>query len=190
MKKPYDCISELVFVETSVEEADVILVPGDSHPQLMEKAAELYHNKFARYILPSGGLNPKLVGYETEWEYLRAIGIELGVPDHAILKEDKARHTFENAELTWNVLQTLNKPIRKVILVCKAYHSRRALLTYQSIFPTDVEFYVSPVIDKRGITRDNWFLDSEKISLVMGEVVKIGKYFEDKIQRWVTKDYY
>jgi uncharacterized SAM-binding protein YcdF (DUF218 family) len=185
--KPYECISDLVFVETEVEESDVILVPGGSHPQLMEKAAELYHNNLAQYILPSGGFNQKLPGYESEWEYLREVAIELGVPEQAILKENQARHTFENAELSLNVLQSLNRPIRKVILVCKTFHSRRALLTYQSVFPSDVQFYVSPVIDKRGVTRDTWFLNNENISLVMGEVVKIGKYFEDKISRWVLK---
>jgi uncharacterized SAM-binding protein YcdF (DUF218 family) len=85
------------------------------------------------------------------------------------------------------VLKSLNRPIRKAILVCKTFHSRRALLTYQSVFPSDVQFYVSPVIDKRGVTRDTWFLNNENISLDMGEVVKIGKYFEDKISRWVLK---
>jgi hypothetical protein len=63
---PYDCILDLVFVETAVEESDVILVPGRSHPQLMEKVAELYHNNLAQYILPSGGFNQKLPGYESE----------------------------------------------------------------------------------------------------------------------------
>lgn len=184
--KPFDCISDLIFVETGVEDADVILVPGGSHPQLMEKAVELYNNRFAPYILPSGGVNPKLPNYESEWEYLKDIGIKLGVPEEVILKENQASHTFENAELSWNVLQTLDRPIRKVILVCKAYHSRRALLTYQSVFPLEVQFYVSTVVDKRGISKDTWFLKSENISIVMGEVEKIGKYFKDKISGWVS----
>lgn len=70
-------------------------------------------------------------------------------------------------------------------MVCKAYHSRRALLTYKSIFPSNVNFYVSPVIDKRGITKENWFLSNHSVGTVMNEVVKIGSYFEDKIQKWV-----
>lgn len=184
--KPFDCISDLIFVETGVEVADVILIPGGSHPQLMEKAVELYNNSLATYILPSGGVNPKLPNYESEWEYLKDIGISLGVPEEVILKEDQASNTFENAELSWKVLQKLDRPIRKAILVCKAYHTRRALLTYQSNFPLDVQFYVSPVVDKRGISKDTWFLDSENINIVMGEVEKIGKYFKDKISGWHT----
>jgi uncharacterized SAM-binding protein YcdF (DUF218 family) len=103
--------------------------------------------------LPSGGYNSKLPNYSSEWEYLRTIGIKLGVPEIAILKENKARHTFENAELSWAKLQNMHIAAKRVILVCKAYHSRRALLTYQSVFPSDVNFFVSPVVDMRGIAR-------------------------------------
>jgi len=69
--------------------------------------------------------------------------------------------------------------------VCKAYHSRRALLTYQSVFPSNINFYIALIIDKRGISNDNWFLNEDSISIVMNEVVKIGSYFEDKILKWV-----
>ena len=185
MKYPFDCISEFIFVETDVEKSDVILIPGASQPQLMEKAAELYNRGFAKYILPSGGVNPKLIHHESEWEYLKTIGIKLGVPENVILREDKAQNTFENAQFSWNFLQSLNIPIRNVILVCKAYHSRRALLTYRTIFPLNINFYISPVIDKRGITKDNWFQNEGSISIVMSEVVKIGNYFRDKIPKWV-----
>lgn len=185
--KPMQCISDFIFVETGVKEADVILIPGGSHPQLMEKAVELYKEGMAPYILPSGGVNQKIPEYESEWEYLKSIAMGLGVPEEAILRENQARHTFENAELSWQVLQDLNMPIRKAILVCKAFHSRRALLTYQTVFPQSVEFYISSVIDKRGISKENWFLDKESIRLVMSEVAKIGTYFEDKITGWISE---
>jgi uncharacterized SAM-binding protein YcdF (DUF218 family) len=184
MSYPFDCISELVFVETETQVADIILVPGGSHPQLMEKAAELYKQGLAPYILPSGSVNPKIPEYSSEWEFLKSIGIKLGVPEEKILKEDQARHTFENAEFSWRVIKENELPVKKAILVCKAYHSRRALLTYQSVFPKDVEFFVAYVPDKREIRKDNWFLDEEKIKIVMGEVVKIGKYFGPYIEKF------
>lgn len=86
-------ISLKVF-ETTMDSADVIIIPGGSHPQLMESAAELFHQGFAPYIFPSGGSTPSVK--TTEWEFLRSIGIKLGVPDSAILREDKATNTFEN----------------------------------------------------------------------------------------------
>jgi len=57
---PFNCISEFIFVETVVEKSDIILIPGASCPQLMERAVELYNRGLAKYILPSGGANSKL----------------------------------------------------------------------------------------------------------------------------------
>ena len=118
MSYPFDCISNFVFVETDIKKADVILIPGGSHPQLMERAVELYDKGFATYILPSGGVNKNLPDYDSEWDYLKTIGIQSGISERVILKEDKAQNTFENAEFSWNVLQTLDIPIQSVILVC------------------------------------------------------------------------
>ena len=189
MSYPFDCISELIFVDTNVQKADVILVPGCNQPQLMELAAELYHKGFAPYILPTGGVNPKIDKFDTEWEYLKMIGIKLGVPEELILKENKARNTFENARFSWKVLNKNDINIKKVILVCKSYHSRRALLTYKLAFPLSIEFYVATVTDKTGVTKDNWFLNTEYTSLIMGEVVKIGKYFENEISNLINNKF-
>jgi uncharacterized SAM-binding protein YcdF (DUF218 family) len=135
MSYPFDCITNFIFVETEIAPADVIVIPGASRPQLMEKAASLYHQGFAPYILPSGGANPRLE--TTEWEFLRNIGVAMGVPDEAILREDKAQHTFENARFSWEVLQNAGIHPGKVIMVCKAIHSRRALLTYHGVSKRD-----------------------------------------------------
>lgn len=182
MNYPFDCISDLIFVKTEIQPADIILIPGGSEPQLMEKAAELYKQLLAPYILPSGHFNPKMPEYGSEWEFLKSIGVQLGIPEKNILKENQASHTFENAEFSLKVIQENKLSIKKAILVCKAYHSRRVLLTYQSVFPKGTEFFVAPIHGKKDLRKDNWFLNEEKIKTVMSEVVKIGKYFEPYIK--------
>ncbi|KIL37802.1 hypothetical protein SD70_30665 [Gordoniibacillus kamchatkensis] len=183
MPYPFDCITQFIFVETELEQADVILVPGGSHPQLMEKAAALYHQGLAPFILPSGGATKHVE--TTEWDFLYQIGISLGVPNTAILKEDRAQNTFQNAQYSWKALQEAGIQPKKAIMACKAGHSRRALLTYQTVFPTETKFFIAPVIDKTGITRNNWFLSEEGIRRIMTEVEKIGKYFGHHIPNWV-----
>ena len=183
---PIDCISNFVFACTAVKRSDVILVPGGSHPQLMQEAVRLYQSGFAQLILPSGGANSNLPNHDSEWQFLRDIGISLGVPAEVILKEDRASNTFENARFSYDVLTEKGVSIKRAILVCKAFHSRRALLTYQYSFPTEIEFFVAPVPDKRGITKDNWYLDTDSARIVMEEVKKIGSYFGDKIERLMT----
>ena len=148
----------------------------------MERAAELFHQGFAPYILPSGGSTQNVK--TTEWEYLRNIGVELGVPENSILREDKATHTFENSKFSLQVLQQMGIHPQKAILVSKSYHARRALLTYQTEFK-ETTFFVSPVTDNTGITQDNWFLDVNKINYVMRELTKVGQYFAHHIPNWV-----
>lgn len=185
MTYPFDCITDFMFFETSIEPSDIILIPGGSHPQLMERAVELYYQGLAPYILPSGGSTPHVT--TTEWEFLRDIAISLGVPEEVILREDKAKNTFENARFSWEVIQKEEIPITKAILVCKSYHARRALLTYQVEFPDNITFYISPVTDITGITKDNWYLEEKGINLVMNELTKVGQYFKHHIPNWVKK---
>lgn len=183
MSQPFDVITQFIFQETPIEQADIILVPGASHPQLMEKAAELYHQGLAPYILPSGGKTTHVE--RTEWDFLNQVGISLGVPQQAILKEDQATNTFENARYSWKVMQEAGLEANRVILACKAGHACRALLTYQTVFPKETQFFVAPVIDKTGISRDNWYMTADGVQRIMTEVEKIGRYFGHHIPKWV-----
>ncbi|WP_409341940.1 YdcF family protein [Paenibacillus sp. MBLB4367] len=69
----------------------------------MERAATLYPNGIAQFLLPSGGTTPHVE--TTEWEFLKNVGGALGVPSESLLKEDKATNTFENARFSLEVLQ-------------------------------------------------------------------------------------
>ncbi len=76
----------------------------------------------------------------------------------------------------------METPISRAdIIVCKAFHARRAYMSYRFVFPDQIEFMVAPVVDIRDIRKDNWFTSEEKIRKVMSEVEKIGKYFSGLI---------
>jgi len=179
---PFDCITDFVFVEEEeIVPSDIILVPGGSHTKPMQIACELYHIGYAPYILPSGGNNAKLNC--TEWEHMKNIGLSLGVPEQAILKEDQAQNTFDNARNSWKIINEHNLQVKSAIMVCKSYFSRRALMTYQTVFPTSTEFYIK--LDNTQINKDNWYLDQEGIRKVLTEAEKITKYFGHHIPNWV-----
>lgn len=44
---------DFVFAEDQPEKADIIFVPGNGFPQMAERAAQLYKEGYAPYILPS-----------------------------------------------------------------------------------------------------------------------------------------
>ena len=184
-------ITEFIFVEDKPEKSDVIFIPGSGFPQLAEEAAKLYHQGLVPYILPSGRysvLNGKFAGvqekkelydgeYETEWEFLKEVLKKNHVSEEHILREDKATYTYENAIYSRKVTDRMGMEIKKAILCCKPYHSRRSLLYYQLLYP-ETQFFVRPIQDS-DVKRENWYLTEKGIRLVFGEVQKIGEQFED-----------
>ena len=115
--------------------------------------------------------------YETEFAYLRDILVKNGVDEAAILREDQATFTYQNAIFSRQVLEKAGIQAKGAILCCQAFHARRALLYYQEQFP-ETEFAVCPVVT-RGIGRDTWMKTEEGIDTVLGEVERCGSQFHE-----------
>jgi len=176
-----NAITNFIFVDDVISPCDIILIPGGSHPQLAEKAVDLYKQGMAEHMLFSGCANPNIPDFKSEAEYLKSIAVGLGVPTDRVICEKEASHTFENAEFSLATLSHMGIKAIKVLLVCKAFHSRRVLSTYQHVFPANTLFLVASITDKRGLGKHNWTSKQEYVDRVMSEVEKMGKYFKDKI---------
>ena len=169
----YKAVSDFIFVSDELIESDVIIVPGSSRKELAERACELLKRDFAPYVIVSGAGNKKLE--VTEADYLANILVEMGCDPSRIIKECEATNTYENATLSFSKCLEYGIDPRKIIIVCKNYHSRRVQLTFQNVF-MDSEISISPVCDSTGITSENWYQTEEKRKIVFGEVEKIGKH--------------
>lgn len=180
-------VTDFIFVEDAPEKADVIFVPGSRKIENAIRAAELYKAGYAPYVLPSGrfstvygrfkGVPEKYAAdypdeYETEWEFFRAVLLRHGVPESAILREDQATYTWENAQFSRDVLAKQGLPCGKAILCCHAFHARRALLYYSAAMP-ETRFIVCPA-ETPGYTRHDWHLTEKGRQRVMGEVQRLG----------------
>lgn len=182
-------ISDFIFVENEPQKSDIIFVPGNGYPQMAERAAELYRDGYAPYILPSGrfstvtGVFSGVLarkdsypgGFLTEWEFLKTVLVKNGVPEEAILREDYATFTYENAIYSRQVTDKAGICVKKAILCCKTYHTRRAFMYYQLLYP-ETEFRVcSSCVD--GINKENWKETEEGVAAVTGEVSRIIRQF-------------
>ncbi len=176
-----DAYTDFIFLEDPPERADIIFLPGSAEGDLARHAARLWREGYAPYLLPSGKygkLEGRFAGDErfaTEWEYFAHILQEEGVPGSAVLREDTATFTYENALRSREVTDAAGLRIRRAILCCQAYHARRAKLYYQVCFP-EAEIRVFPVATK-GVTRENWYLSEEGIRTVLSEVERCGSQF-------------
>lgn len=183
-------ITDFIFVEQKPQKADVIFIPGGEHGEIAVTGARLFREGFAPFVLPSGRYSKpvgrcKIPGYETEWEYMRDILVREGVPGEAILEEKQATYTYENAIFSRQVTDEMGLTVERAILCPQACHARRALLYYEILYP-DTEFFVCPTVTQ-GISRDNWFLEDEKIDLVLGEMERCGSQFHEILREYGSR---
>lgn len=192
-------ISDFIFVSDTPCKVDAIFLPGGSHPEQPEYAAELYKRGFAPICIVSGGVSVKKQkfegvkskvdvyngDYKTDCEFLTdALNIN-GVPKSAIYGEDKSGHTRDNAFFSKKVADENGLSIKTAIIVCKAFHARRCLMLYQMAFP-DVEIKVCP-IHCYNITKDNWYKTEQGIDRVLGELARCGNQFVGDIKEYLLK---
>lgn len=178
-----DEYTRFIFLEDEPEAADVIFVPGSDQGCLARRAAGLWKAGYASYIIPSGKYG-KLAGRfladptcRTECEYFTRILLEEGVPQEAILCEDEATYTYENAMKSRVLTDRMGIRVEKAILCCQAYHARRAKLYYQVCFP-EAQILVCPV-NTKGISKDNWYLSEAGTELVLNEMKHCGTQFHE-----------
>lgn len=186
-----DEYTNFVFLEDRPEPADIIFIPGSDEGALALRAAALWREGYAPVLLPSGKYG-KLAGkflkdeaFSTEWEYLHSILRREGVPEEAILREEEATFTYENALRSREVTDKAGIAVRKAILCCQAYHARRAKLYYQVCFP-EAQILVCPVVTK-DVNKENWFLSEKGIRMVLTEVEHCGSQFGEIFLKFMQK---
>lgn len=193
-----DDITDFIFLEDEMQKSDIIFIPGGSHPELGEYAAELWKQGLAELIMPSGGVSIKTgkfngvrskkeiynKDYKTDCEFLVDVLMINGIPESSILWEDTSSWTKENALFSRRVADENNLSIKKAILCCKSFHARRSLMCYQLAFP-DTKFYIHPIIPYYEgnilISKENWYKTDVGIKRVLGELQRCGNQFNDDI---------
>ncbi len=112
----------------------------------MWHAARLYREGLAPKIIITGGRSPGLEtrnDIQTEAQAMRMLLIDFGVPESAMILEEGARNTRENASKTKALIGE-----QRAALVTSAFHMPRSIATFEKeglrvdAFPTD--FNVDP----------------------------------------------
>ena len=184
-------VTDFIFLEDAPKPADVIFVPGNSHAEPSELAAQLYAQGLAPRVLPSGryaigrgefagqtsGAHTYVGRFETEWAFMRHVLLQNGVPDTAILREDEATYTYQNAIYSRRRTDAERILVRRALLCCMPQHARRAKMYYETLYP-DAELLVCPV-QCASVTRENWMREPEGIDAVLGELERCGAQFHD-----------
>ncbi len=190
-------ISDFIFIEDKLSSADIIFLPGGGHAEVPEKGAEVFLAGYAPLVMPSGkyAINTGSFSgvlskadiyngeYETEADFYRDVLIKRGVPEEAIICEDRSTFTKMNAVKSRKITDKMGLRIKKAIICCKSFHARRCLMYYSYAFP-NTKFIIAP-IDVDGISKDTWHLDPMATKRVMSELRKAGGQLTDEVDEFL-----
>jgi uncharacterized SAM-binding protein YcdF (DUF218 family) len=129
--------------------ADVIVVlaggvgesgkAGEGYQERVQRAVELYRAGLAARMVFSSGYAYTF----REPEVMKALAVALGVPPAAILLEERAANTRENATNVAAILR--ERGWGSLLLVSSPYHMRRARMTFRRVAP-DLAVTLAPVV--------------------------------------------
>jgi uncharacterized SAM-binding protein YcdF (DUF218 family) len=153
-------------------EADAIVaISGGDTSARTNHAIELYKQSWAPILIFSGAAQDK-TGPSNALA-MRKAAIDAGVPSSAILIEEEAVNTQQNAKNT-NQLLALHE-ISDVILVTSSYHQRRASLEFDRMVDDGITVRNSPTNDRDW--QWYWWASPRGWWLAGGEFVKIVAFY-------------
>ncbi len=161
------------------EKADAILALGSNDIRIADRAAELYHQGYAPYIICSGGIahvnDVNATGWDvTEAEMYKRRLVELGVPDEKIILETEATNAGENARFTKSLIEKNDLQFKKLLLVHKPFMERRTYATFKRQWP-ELDF----IITSPQLTYEEYMNTPKKdvfINVMVGDLERIKAY--------------
>ncbi len=163
--------------------SDCILALGSHDLRVAERAAELYLQGFAPLVIMSGGLGnfTKEMWSEKEADKFAAVAIRKGVPEKAILIENKSTNTGENILFTQKLLEEKGLDPQIFIVVQKPYMERRSYATFKKHWPDKKLMVTSPQISFEEYPTEE--IPMEKvIHIMVGDLQRIKRYPEKGFQ--------
>ncbi len=103
----------------------------------VKKAVEVWKNRECDYVIFSGG---KTGSEKSEAEVMRDIAIELGLPEDAVILEDKSKNTVENAVYVKKIVDRIEPDV--IFVVTSPYHLPRTKIIFERVLKDYLMYFV------------------------------------------------
>jgi uncharacterized SAM-binding protein YcdF (DUF218 family) len=139
-------------LDIPLQPADVIIAMGCEDIRVAERAAQLFKDGFAGWVVCTGrsGERTKAMlqrrDFQTEAELFADVVQKADVPADCVLKEDKATNSGENIARTKELLAQKKIEPKRIIVVTVPYSERRQQATYKERWPEMEVITTSPQV--------------------------------------------
>ena len=184
---PLQVIWDYLCLHQEPKPADCIVGFGNFNDDIARRAAELYHQGFAPWVLFTGGLGRNTQGLlaEPEAAIFARVAMECGVPRERIIVENRSANTAENIRFTRQLLQERGLPHRKILGVHQPFMERR-ITAAMGVYWPEAQFCVtSPRVSipaylqraaQQGLTEE------AAISVIVGDFQRMELYAQKGYQ--------
>lgn len=163
--------------------SDCILALGSHDTRVAERAAQLYLQGWAPLLVFSGGSGRLTEGMwqQTEADLFAQIAMDMGVPEAAIIIENKSTNTGENIQFVRQILAEKGIDPQTFIVVQKPYMERRSFATFKKNWPEKEFVVTSPQIPFEAYPNDEISME-QVIHIMIGDLQRIKIYPEKGFQ--------
>lgn len=185
--KALQIIWDYMILNDNLQSSDCIIAFGSYNVDVAKRAAQIYLDGYAPWLLFTGGLGRGTEGRwsKSESEIFAQIAVEIGVPKCSIIIENKSRNTGENIQFSKDILKAKGIKANKIIAVQKPYMQRRLYAALRKQW-SEAEFIItSPQISfkdyldnikKHGLTKDELF------NIIVGDLWRMDLYAKNGFQ--------
>jgi uncharacterized SAM-binding protein YcdF (DUF218 family) len=171
-----ESIGKFLIVSDELYPADVLVILGGGGQDRVDHGVKLYKSGYASKIIITG-MPIQLPGITTTWPNLAMnSALSMGVPENAIIIEERPTSTYEDAEYVKEDMIKGN--LKSAIIVSSAYHIRRARMIFKKVFndQEDVTLMFSPS-DSEQFQIHRWWTREDELIIVVIEYCKLVRYF-------------
>lgn len=168
-------IWDYMLMHHKMKKMDAIFILGSNDLRVAERAAELYKEGYAPYVICSGGNGKASVLVKTEAETFADVLITHGVPKEKIILEPEATNTGDNILFTKKLLEKQGFNFKSFILVQKPYMERRSYATFRKQWPEAECVVTSPNLAYEEGPRSQEHKE-KFIDIMVGDLQRIKEY--------------
>lgn len=168
----FENVSDIIFIQRKLlfSKADAVIYHPGHFPELNQQIADLYHDEGFNHLFIPSIYNNFLQA--NEYEYHIALLTELGIPVEII--HPITGDFNDGCDVVMGAVRLLDKDMRNILLAGKAFFCRRFLILATLHDDSNKIFDVLPLLDHRGIDKENWYRTDKGKARVFNEIKVIN----------------